>query len=59
MRNGESILFFEMKEGYKVSHVKIIALLIAAKEGSNTLIFYIFEYGAEHAAECSAESGAK
>ena len=48
-----------MKEGYKVSHVKIIVLLIVAKEGTNTLIFYIFEYGAEHAAECSAESGAK
>ena len=59
MCNGEGILFFEMKEEYKVSHVKITALLIVAKKGTNTLIFYIFEYGAEHAAECSAESGVK
>ena len=29
------------------------------KEGTNTLIFYIFEYDAESGAECSAESGAK
>ena len=48
-----------MKEEYKVSLVKITALLIVAKKGTNTLIFYIFEYGAEHAAECSAESGVK
>ena len=29
------------------------------QEGTNTLLFYIFEYGAEYSAEYSAESGAK
>ena len=48
-----------MKEGYKVSCVKITASPIVVKEGTNTLIFYIFEYGAKYDAECSAESGTK
>ena len=39
--------------------VKIFARLIIVKEDANTLIFHIFEYGAENVAECSAESGAK
>ena len=35
--------------------VKIIAWSVVVKQITNTLIFLIFEYGAE----CSAESGAK
>ena len=46
--------FFEIKELCKLSCIKIFLLSIVAQKG-NTLIFYIFEYGAE----CSAESGAK
>ena len=46
---------FEMKEKCKVSCVKTIVWLIVLKEGTSTLSFYIFDYGAE----CSAESGAK
>ena len=42
-----------------MSCVKIIASSIVVKEGTNTLIFDIFEYGAKYGAECSAESGAK
>ena len=49
-------IYFEIKEGYKVSGVKIIVWLIFNKEGTNTLIFYILEYGAKYDAECSAES---
>ena len=30
--------------------------LIVFKEGTNTRIFYIFDYGAEDGVECSAES---
>ena len=48
-----------MKEGFKVSFVKIIHLLIVVKEGTNKLFFFIFQYGAEYYAECRAESGAK
>ena len=32
---------------------------IVAQIGTNILIFYIFESGAESGAKCSAESGAK
>ena len=39
--------------------VKIFARLIIVKEDANTLIFHIFQCGAENVAECSAESGAK
>ena len=39
--------------------VKLILWSIIAQKGTNLLIFYIFEYGAEYDAECSAESGAK
>ena len=39
--------------------IKIIVRSIVFQEGTDRLIFYIFEYGAEYGAECSAESGAK
>ena len=42
-----------------MSCVKIFAWSIVVKECTNTLIFYIFEYGAEYGAEYSAGSGAK
>ena len=45
--DGESKLFLEIKEGCKVSCVKIIAWSIVFKEGTDTLICHIFEYGAE------------
>ena len=32
---------------------------VVAQEGTNTLIFYVFEYDAEYGTEYSAESGAK
>ena len=52
-------IFFEMKEEWKVSCVKLVAWSIAAQKVTNILIFYIFEHGAEYGAECSTESGAK
>ena len=39
--------------------VKLIVWSIVAQEGTNAIIFYIFEYGAEYGAESSAESSAK
>ena len=39
--------------------IKIIVRSTVFQEGTDGLIFYIFEYGAEYGAECSAESGAK
>ena len=39
--------------------VKLIVWSIVAQEGTNAIIFYIFEYGAEYGAECSVESGTK
>ena len=51
--------FFKMKEGWKMICVKIIPRLVVAQEGTNTLIFYVFEYDAEYGTEYSAESGAK
>ena len=36
-----------------------MARSIVAKEVTNTLIFYIFEYGAEYGAECSVHCDAK
>ena len=53
--DGEHKTFFEIKEVRKMSYVKIFLWSIVAQEGTNILIFYTFEYGAE----CSAESGAK
>ena len=51
--------FFLIQGGCKASCVKIVSWSIVAKDGTNTLIFYIFEYGAEYGAKFSAESGAK
>ena len=51
--------FLEMKEECEVFCVKLILWSIVAQKGTNILIFYIFEYGAEYGAECSAEYGAK
>ena len=46
---------FEMKEKCKVSCVKIIAWSIVFKQGTHTIMFYIFKYGAKYGAECSAK----
>ena len=48
-----------MKEECEVFCVKLILWAMVAQKGTNILIFYIFESGAEYGAECSAESGAK
>ena len=48
-----------MNEECEVFCVKLILCSIVAQKGTNILIFYIFEHGAEYGAECSAESGAK
>ena len=42
-----------------VSCLKLVMWSIFAQKGTNIQIFYIFEYGAEYGAQCSAESGAK
>ena len=42
-----------------VSCLKIIVWSIVVQEGTNILIFYIFEYGNEYGVECSAEFGVK
>ena len=47
-----------MKEECKLSCVKIIVWSMVVQEGTNIIIFYIFEYGAEYGNECCAESGA-
>ena len=47
----------EIKEVCKVSCVFLWS--IVTQKDTNILIFYIFEYGAEYGADCSAESGAK
>ena len=47
-----------MKDECNAVCVKIVAGLIVGKEGTNTLIFYISEYGAQYGAEYSAKSGA-
>ena len=41
-----------------MSCVKITEWSKVVEEGTNTLIFYIFEYVSESGAECNAESGA-
>ena len=41
-----------------MSCVKIFLWSIVAQKGTNIVIFYIFEYGAEYGVECSAKSGA-
>ena len=55
----EGAIFFEMMEECKVSCLKLVVQSVAAQKGTNILIFYIFENGAESGAECSAGSGAK
>ena len=42
-----------MKEECKVFCVKLVLWSIVAKKGTDILIFYIFESGAEYGAECS------
>ena len=52
----ESLIFlFEMKEECKWSCIKLVVWSIVPQKGTDILIFYIFESGAE----CSPESGAK
>ena len=48
-----------MKKECEMFCVKLILCSIVSQKGTNILIFYIFQYGAEYGAECSAESGAK
>ena len=55
----QKFCFFEIKEDCELFCVKLILCSIVAQKGTNILIFYIFEHGAEYGAECSAESGAK
>ena len=55
----EPKLFLEMKEECKVFFVRLVLWSIVTQKGTNILIFYIFVYGTEYGAECSAESGAK
>ena len=57
--DGEHTFFLEMKEKCEVFCVKLILWSIVSQKGTNTLIFHIFEYGAEYGAKCSGESGAK
>ena len=59
MRWNVHVFYFDMKEKCKVSCVKLVVWSVVAQKGSNMLIFYIFEDGAEYGAECSAESGVK
>ena len=58
-KQSKNFFFFEMKEDCELFCVKLILCSIVAQKGTNILIFYIFEHGAEYGAECSAESGAK
>ena len=55
----ESTIFFAVKEGCKVSCVKLVVWSYLLRKVLIYYSFYIFEYGAEYGAECSAESGAK
>ena len=48
-----------MKEECNVFCVKLVVWLIVAQKSTNILTFYIFEYGAEYGAECSAGYGSK
>ena len=57
--NGEHTVSLEMKEECKMVCVKLIFWSIVPRKGTNILIFYIFEYGAEYGAKFSGESGAK
>ena len=56
----ESTIFFLNKEGVSGVLCKINCVVNSCSERYKyTIFFYIFEYGAEFVAECSAESGAK
>ena len=55
----ERAVFKKIKEDCNASYVKTIAWSVAVKEVTNTLVFYIFEYGAEYIAEFSAQSSPK
>ena len=57
--NGEHTVSLEIKEECEMVCVKLILWSIVPRKGTNILIFYIFEYGAEYGAKCSGESGAK
>ena len=46
----ESANLFEMKERYTISSVKVIMWSVVVNKVTNTLIFYIFEHGAEYGA---------
>ena len=59
LRRWRAHFFFEMQEGCKVSCITIIPWLIVSQELTNTLIFYISDYGAEYGAGHCAESDAK
>ena len=48
-----------VKEECEVFCLKLILWSVIAQKGTNILLFYIFEYGAEYGTECCAESGAK
>ena len=50
---------FEIREGCKVSCSKIIVWSIVAEEGVLIQYYFIFEYGTEYGAECSAKSSSK
>ena len=52
-------IFFRNEGECKVFRVKLILWSTVAQKSTNILIFYIFVYGAEYGAECSAESCAK
>ena len=41
-----------VKEECEVFCVKLILWSVIAQKGTNILLFYIFEYGAEYGAEC-------
>ena len=46
---------FEMKEGCKVFCLKLTVWSVVVQEATDILIFYIFEYGEEYGASCSAK----
>ena len=47
------------EKGFRSFVEKISVWLIFVAEGTNTLVFFVFQYGVESGAACSAESGAK
>ena len=51
--------FFKMKKECKVSCVKLFMWAIVAQKGTDIIISFIFEHGAEYGTEHSAKSGTK